>query len=387
MPRSIRILHVLDSLGRGGLENGLVNLVTRLNAGRFEHIVCTIRALGDNAQRIAGRAQVMCLQRTQASSRFQIPALARVIGEVRPDVVHSRNWPAIEAVFAARWARCCPVIHSEHGLDAAWAAGEPWRRTLIRRAAFSLAHRVLTVSGQLRDLHAERTGFPAAKITVLHNGVDVERFSPDAEARARVRAELGLSKNELCIGCVGNLFPVKDHATLLAGVAAMAGEVAGAWRLLVMGEGPERRKLESLAESNPQLRGKVVFLGSTSRVPELLQALDIYALTSITEGICNSLLEAMASGLPVVATAAGGNPEVVVDGECGLLFPVGDPAALSKHLLRLAADPVSRVQIADAAVKQVREKFSIDSMVRNYGQIYESAGQAFARTAHAVAGA
>ena len=366
----VRIMHVVNNLGKGGLENGLVNLVERLDPERFEHIVCTLRGLGPNAERLpADRVRVLPLGRGDANTRFQTPALVRTIRSVRPDIVHSRNWAAIEAVVAARMARPCAVVHSEHGFEAEAWAREPRRRAYFRRLAFELADRVLSVSSQLRDVHASRTGFPARRIAVIHNGVDCEQFFPNPVDRARVRDELGIGEAEFCIGCVANLLPVKDHMTLLESLDAMP-EHAGGWRLLLIGDGPERRGLEAFVEAHPRCKQRVLFLGSSGRVPELLRGMDVFVLPSLAEGICNSLLEAMATGVPVVATAVGGNPEVVVEGESGLLFPARDVRALTHRLLQLRADPQLRAHLARRAIQRAREEFSIASMVQAYEQLY-----------------
>jgi sugar transferase (PEP-CTERM/EpsH1 system associated) len=381
----IRIMHVVDSLGRGGLENGLVNLIGRLDPAQFEHIVYTMRGLGPNADRLPmDRVQVISLGKKDSGSRFQSGALAGAMRHFRPDVVHSRNWAAIEAVIAGRWVGSCALVHSEHGLEVDATAKEPWRRICFRRLAFELANRVLSVSGQLRDLHARRTGFPARKITVIHNGVDSRRFFPDPLTRARVREELRLDPAEFCIGCVGNLLPVKSHMTLLEAVAGIA-VTDGNWRLLLIGEGPERNKLEAFVDAHPEWKHRVSFMGSSNRVPELLQAMDVFVLPSVAEGICNALLEAMASGLPVVATAVGGNPEVVVDGESGLLFPVGDSRALATHLSEIRMQRGLRLQLGQRAVQCVREKFSVDSMVQKYAELYRSVGSTMNAPASAIA--
>lgn len=371
MKRPIRILHVVDSLGQGGLENGLVNLIQRLDPNRFENVVYAIRGLGFNADRLPrDRVRVICLGKKEAESRIQISALARGIRDVKPDIVHSRNWAAIEAVIAGRWVRSCAVLHSEHGLERNTFAHEPLRRIWFRRLAFELADQVLSVSHQLKDLHAQRTGFPARKIAVIHNGVDGRRFYPETATRIRVRAELGVSEGEFCIGAVGSLSPVKDHMTLLE-AAANIDETCKDWRLFIIGEGPERQKLEAFVDDR-RLKTHVSFLGSSDRVPDLLMALDVYVLSSVTEGISNSLLEAMATGVPVLVSATGGNPEVVIDGSSGLLFPVGNFRQLAKQLLLLRAQRELRVGLGQNALRRVREDFSIDSMVQKYDQLYES---------------
>jgi sugar transferase (PEP-CTERM/EpsH1 system associated) len=377
MPKRIRIMHVVDSLGKGGLENGLVNLIQRLNTDEFEHVVYAIRRLGENAERLSGRARLLCLGKKQTDGPVQIGAVARAIREVRPDIVHSRNWGAVEAVLAARWAGSCSVIHSEHGLDEETMTREPWRRVCFRRAAFELADRVLSVSCQLRDLHARRTGFRADRITVIHNGVDSKRFCPDPAARARIRAELGMPEGEFCIGCVGNLFPVKDHITLLRAAAGIV-EVCQDWRVLVIGYGPEFSRLNGFVSAQPRLKERVFFLGLSNRISELLNAMDVYVLPSAMEGISNSLLEAMATGLPVLATDTGGNPEVVADGESGRLFRVGGFRELAQELLLLRSSMELRLRLGKEALRRVREDFSLDAMVRKYDEVYKSQAPAAA---------
>ena len=382
----IRILHVVDSLGKGGLENGLVNLIQRMSPRAFEHAVCAIRRLGSNAERLPEGVRVVCLETEGKRTSIQITALARVIRDLQPEIVHSRNWGAIEGVFAGRWMRFCALVHSEHGLASGSDAPDPWRRICLRRLAFGLADRVVAVSKQLRDHHARCTGFPKSRIAVIHNGADNQRFRPNPEARARLRRELGLGGGEFAIGAVGNLFAVKDHITLLR-AANEFGRKHAEWRLLVIGDGPELPPLENFVAEQTALRQHVFFLGSSDRVAELLEAMDAYVLSSVFEGISNSLLEAMATGIPVVATAVGGNPEVVADGISGLLFPPGDAARLAGHLEMLHADPELRAQLGREAQRRVAEHFSLESMVRQYAQLYETLRPAPAARERAVVGA
>ena len=365
----LKIMHVVNNLGKGGLENGVVNLINGMDARRFEHVVCTIRGLGGNAERLpSDRVQVVNLGETGTFTRLQLPLLLRVIRDVKPDVVHSRNWGAIEAVVAARCARVGGVVHSEHGLERSAAFAEPKRRRWFRRIAYELSDRVVAVSDQLRRLHADRTGFPAEKIHVIHNGVDRTIFAPDAECRIRVRQEFGIADTEFCIGSVANLLPVKDHVTLFEAVGRLPQTIP--WRLLLAGDGSERPRLERLADERAALRGRVTFLGSTNRVAALLNAFDAFVLPSLSEGICNSLLEAMATGLSVVATDVGGNPEIVVQEESGLLFPVRDIEALTRGLQRLAADPTLRRTLGDGALRRVRDEFSMEAMIASYEALY-----------------
>jgi sugar transferase (PEP-CTERM/EpsH1 system associated) len=365
-------MHVVNGLVRGGLENGLVNLISRLDSERFEHVVCTLRGLGPNAERLtAAGVHVECLARAGKKSRVQTPALVRAMRRLQPDIVHSRNWAAIEGALAGRLARVSSVVHSEHGFDADIGAHEPWRRTCFRRMAFELSDRVLTVSYQLRDLHSKRTRFPASRISVIHNGVDRTRYYPDAAERVRIRRELGITDTEFCIGCVANLFPVKDHVTLLEAVTRMARAHEDC-RLLVIGEGPERARLESFMSQHAEWKHRVHFMGSRSDVPALLRALDVFVLPSLAEGICNALLEAMATGVSVVATAVGGTPEIIVDGESGFLVPPRNAEALAQRLIDLRQRPELRMCLGQRGLERVRDEFSIDAMVRSYDELYGS---------------
>jgi len=366
-------MHVVYGLGRGGIQTGLENLLGRLDRDCFEHIVCALRPPIDHpmCQGLAGLARVMCLRTTESSSRFQVAAIVRAIREVKPDIVHSRNWGCIETVPAARWAGSCAIVHGEHGFDSGQVGGEPRRRAWFRRAAFEMADRVLAVSYQTRALHAQQTGFPARRITVIHNGVNERLFFPDPASRARIRAELGIAEGEFCIGSVANLAPVKDLMTTLRAVAELAGTVKD-WRCLILGEGPERSKLEAFIDEHPEWKCRVSLPGLTRRIPEMLNAMDAFVLSSVTEGICNSLLEAMATGLPVVVTNTGGNPEIVVDGQSGFLFPVGGVQQLVEKLIALRNRRDLRLELGQQAVRRMREEFSLESMAQNYDRVYNS---------------
>jgi sugar transferase (PEP-CTERM/EpsH1 system associated) len=372
-------MHVVYGIGRGGVHTGMENLLGGLDRNRYEHVICVLRPPIDHplCQGLSGLAELMCLRTTESQSRFQVRALCRAIRQVKPDIVHTRNWGCIESVIAARLAGCA-VVHCEHGIDVDLVDREPRRRAWFRRFAFGIADRVVAVSHQLQRLHAARTGFPADRITVIHNGVNNRRFFPDPRIRARVRQELGFAEDDFCIISVGNLRPVKDHMTELLAVAELA-KVVPNWRFVIIGGGPERPKLEAFINAHPEWKDRVALPGLSLRVAEMLNAFDVFTLSSVTEGICNSLLEAMATGLPVIATDTGGNPEVVVNGHSGLLFPVGDHRQLAEKLLLLATQPDLRLKMGQQAIRRVQEEFSIASMARGYESVYNSIVKARSR--------
>jgi sugar transferase (PEP-CTERM/EpsH1 system associated) len=366
---AIRVMHIVEALGvGGGVEQGIANLIERMDPRLVEHVLCSVFRLGPRMERYpADRVRVICLNQ---KSRTQVLPLARVIREVRPAIVHSRNWGTLDAVVAARCVRFCSVIHSEHGLEAHPSA-DPKRRGWLRRVAFELADQVFCVSSRLRDSLAGQTGFPARKIRVIHNGVDLDRFRRDCSARQRVRRELGVADGELCIGCVGRLNRVKDYATMLQAATLFAAS-NDRWRLMIAGSGSDFDALQAIVNTSQPLQGRVRFLGDVRGISEFLSALDVYVLPSLWEGISNSLLEAMAAGLPVIASDIGGNPEVVVDGKSGFLFPVGDARRLADRLDLLYRQPDLRERIGAQAAVRVHQEFALPAMVRQYEELYSA---------------
>lgn len=369
---AIRIMHVVDSLRIGGLETGLVSLIARLDPQKFEHVVFAVRCLGPVADRLSeAGTEVLCLNKPDRRFSNQIGKLAGHIRNLKPNIVHSRNWGAIEAVVAARWAGSCGVVHSEEGMTADALLSEPWRRIWFRRMSYDMADRVFAVSDQLKATLAQRSGFPPKRIGVIHNGVDTTKFFPDKSARIRWRQELELADGELCIGFVGRLDPVKDLLTLLRAAEDLCNSSLK-WRLLIVGKGPELPKLQNFLFSRPALKEKVRFFGECDNVPEILNALDVCVLPSVFEGISYALLEAMATGLPVIVSDTGGNPEVVVHDESGLLFTVGNSQELAQDLLLLLEQEELRRRLGQQALRRIREVFSLESMVQEYDKLYLS---------------
>lgn len=357
-------------LGIGGMEKNVVNLVRRMDGASFEHTICVIRSLGTMANDVPpDRGSVVCLGKANAGRSFLVSDLARQIRQTRPHIVHSRNWGAIEAVFAGKWAGSCALVHSEHGLDDRGSRPEPWRRKLLRRTAYRISDRVFSVSYHLRELLAQRTGIAPSRIGVIHNGVDTVTYAANPELRARGRQRLGLTPDDFCFGALGRLEPVKDLPTLLQAAAALPPAL-GKWRLVIAGDGSEAEPLRRMAAETPALAERVTFLGAIDCIPEFLNATDTYVLPSLYEGISNSLLEAMAVGLPVIASAVGGNNEVVTDGESGLTFQAGDVRRLSAHLQTLCRERKKRQTLGRQALATVEERFSMDAMIRNYDRLY-----------------
>jgi sugar transferase (PEP-CTERM/EpsH1 system associated) len=365
-----RILHVLHGFGTGGVESGLRRLMATLDPSEFEHAVLTVLPTAPG-QREA--VPITSLAR-DGGKGFLVPDFYRAIKKLRPDIVHTRNWATIEAIPAARLARVSSIVHAEHGRNLAELHGEPLRRRIFRRIGYELADRVVTVSEEMRRYFATQTGFAAERIVLMKDGVDDEQFRPNDETRGRMRSRLGLDAETVLVGSVARLDPVKDFPTLFA--ASDRAVAAGLdLHVVLIGDGPERRALEQNAATLPHLRDRVTFLGNRSDVPEWLTAFDIFVLPSRFEGISVALLEAMALGLPAIASRVGGNGEVVDEGKTGLMFEAGDAAALTDALLQLGHDRDRRHAMGAKARERVRREFSYRANADRYVELYRSLGR------------
>jgi len=365
----LRVLHVVDRLDLGGTESGILKVIGGLDSDEFTHAVCTAR--GHSSQFAKERAfsgRIFDAAGSESKSKFLIYRFAQIVRQYRPHIVHSRNWGAIEAVFAARFAGAPVVVHSEHGYELDVLKGLPLRRRLLRRAAYATADAVFTVSLELRDYHARQAGVSPARIDVLANGVDSERFSPRPEKKLACRVGLGLPENSLIIGTVGRLVPIKAQSLLLQAAKELLNRGFDLCVALA-GDGSEFERLRSLA-SSLSLTGRVHFLGALRNVEDFLKALDVFVLPSVSEGMSNTLLEAMSSGLPVVATRVGGNPELIEDKVSGRLFQVGDVAELAEHLSSLAGDAELRGRLGASARAQILAEFSLGTMLDRYRDLY-----------------
>jgi glycosyltransferase involved in cell wall biosynthesis len=228
---------------------------------------------------------------------------------------------------------------------------------------------VYAVSENVRD-HLIGEGFAPSTVGVIYNGIDLGP-EPGADARSAVRGALGVDDATLVVGTIARLDPVKDLGALIS-----AAEIISRDRricLLIIGDGPERTALEALAARQPG-SPDVRFVGHQDRAREWLPGCDVYANSSITEGVSLTILEAMAAGLPIVATRVGGTPEVV-DGTCGYLVPARQPAALADAIVTLAHDPAKRAAFGTAARRRARNEFTLDRMVGEYRNVYDTLGR------------
>ena len=366
MSKPIKIVHVVHALEVGGLENGLVNILNHLD-DRFTHTILCLSRSGRMAERIKN-SQVKIIELRLPTDRFRFPVLrlAREFQSISPDIVHTRGWATVDAICAARVAGVSRVIHGEHGREVGDPSGRNRKRNLVRKCLSPLVNRFVTVSDDLKSWLIRTVGIPESKVTTIHNGVDTRRFSPD-RGRA-IRDSLGLDDSVFTLGTVSRLDPVKDYRSLLQAFMPIA-RTARPVGLIIAGDGPMRSSIEQLS-SELKIADKVHLLGERHDIPQVLKACDVFTLTSIAEGISNTILEAMASALPVVATRVGGNAEIVEHGICGSLVSARDVAALTAAYESYLNHPKLKDEHGRNARARTEQKFSLERMASQYAQLY-----------------
>jgi sugar transferase (PEP-CTERM/EpsH1 system associated) len=369
-PGRLRILHFFTHLILGGTELTAIRMMHGLDKDLFENQLCGIRGFDPKVTAFrCPDTEILSMPSDPKASRTQIFALRDLIKRFRPHIVHSRNWGTIEVIPAARMAGVPIVIHSEHGYEMESLAGLPLRRRLFRRAVYGMATSIFAVTGELQQFHARQAWISPSRIRVIPNGIDTQLYSPRPELRESILEKAGVPKGRFVLGTVGRLVPIKDHGTLLKAAAVLAQRGIDVHVLLV-GGGPELSRCQQLIETTPALANRVTFLGARDDVSGILNAMDVFVLSSFSEGMSNTLIEAMSSELPVLATRVGGNPEVVGGELVNSLFTPGDVNGLAASLERLAQDSSLRRNLGKAARQRAVSSFSLECMVGNYQRLY-----------------
>lgn len=369
------IIHVIHALSVGGLENGLVNLINTMPADRYRHAIVCMTDYTEFRRRIHREdVEVIAMKRGSAPIWRTYLALLRLFRAQRPAIVHSRNLSGLDALVPAWCAGVSVRVHSEHGRDANDLDGRNPKNLRLRKLFRPWITHYVTVSRDLERYLAEVVGVSPVRISQIYNGVDTERFCPAGEEDSLSTLIELRSAGTVLIGTVGRLQTVKDQVCLVdafAQACRMAPDLMDRTRLLIVGDGPSRHEIVNAIERNG-LGNRVIMAGERSDVPELMRALDLFVLPSLSEGISNTILEAMASGLPVLATRVGGNPELITEGETGQMVAAGDRQAMAQWLIAYARDAELRKRQGEAGRRRVERQFSIASMVRAYLGLYDA---------------
>ena len=368
-----KVVHVVLSLDVGGLERVVLDLARRgPSLGQEVVVVCLERpgTLAPLAE--AAGAAVLCVSKPPGRRPEAVGRLREVFDKIQPDVIHTHQ---IGALFyagpAARSADVRAVVHTEHGNHVARCRSRAsrLRAHLLRAVAGRHADRFFCVSAEIAGAVAGLGAVPRRKISVVPNGIDTaSAVGPGAAGRAEARASLGLPPSGPVVGTMGRLAEVKRQDLLIRGFARIAGRHPEG-RLVLIGEGPERTALERLV-AELGLGGRVLFVGYRPDPERLLPGLDVFALTSRSEGMPLSILEAWAAGVPVVASRVGGVPALIEHGRTGLLFDRDDELALAAHLSDLLFDPDRARRIGEAGRARAVAEFDAGVMAATYDRHY-----------------
>lgn len=368
MPAPHHIVYLLHSLGRGGTENGVVNLLNRMDHDRFHFTVALIKREREMLSRVErDGVDVVSVGRRWGNDPLFPLKLMQLFRRRKPDLVHTRGFSCIEGVPAARIAGVKAVLHSEHGREVDEVIRMKGRRAALRSVLYPMADAVVTVSDELGDWLASQVRVARSKMVCVPNGVEIDRFV-GMPSKLAARQRLGLPHDARIIGSVGRHDPVKDYASLLRAFARLYDKHADL-HLYLVGDGPQNETLRAAA-TELQVEQRVHFGGWTDDLPVALSAIDVFVLPSVSEGMSNALLEAMAAGLPCVATDVGGNPEVLEHGKTGLLVPSRDPDQMAAALERLAEDDALALRFGTAGRLRASTRFSLPAMVARYEDLY-----------------
>ncbi|HWY85081.1 MAG TPA: glycosyltransferase, partial [Gemmataceae bacterium] len=352
----------------GGAEVLAAALARRLG-DRLRFVFICLDELGTLGEQLRSEGfPVHVLARRPGVDWRCIAGLGGLLRRERVDLVHAHQYtPFFYSLTARLLVRRLGIMFTEHGRH--YPDYPRKKRIWINRLLLTRRDRVVGVGQAVRTALIDNEGIPQERIAVIYNGINIRSFQLRAEEREKVRWELGFSDHDFLIIQVARLDYLKDHATAIRTMVRVVHNCPTA-RLLLVGEGPELSKIQQQVRKSG-LEKHIHLLGLRTDIARLLAAADMFLLTSISEGIPVTLLEAMAAGLPLVATRVGGVSEVIIDGETGLLAPAREDAQLAEHVVCLARQRETRIRFGKAGIKRAEDKFSEQEMHAGYLRSYQ----------------
>ncbi len=368
------VVHVIHRLAIGGLENGLVNLLNHGLASRYRHAIICMTGFTDFRDRIEdANVEVFAIHRKEGRDWGAQWRLFELIRRLKPAIVHSRGLSGLDSMLPALINGVPARIHGEHGRDMGDLDGSNRKGQWIRRLHRPLVSHYIALSRDLESYLETKVGVPSQRITQIYNGVNCHDFRPASGERELLPETDFAPKGALVIGTVGRMQPVKDQVNLTRAfihLVAILPKEKSRLRLVMVGDGSLRAECEALL-TQAGLRHLAWLPGARDDVAALMRGMDIFVLPSLAEGISNTILEAMASGLPIIATAVGGNPELVEDGVTGRLVPAANPIALAEAIKPYVIDGELARHHGHANRRTAQARFSMEAMVNSYMQVYD----------------
>jgi glycosyltransferase involved in cell wall biosynthesis len=363
------VCQLVHGLPIGGAEV-LVNRIIRTLRDRFRFVVACLDEVGHLGELLAQDGiRVVSLGRRPGFDWKCVRQLRRLCVAEGVQLIHAHQYTPFAYALATRlFGRRPPVLLTEHGR---FFPDYPSRKRMwFNRLLSEPRDRFVAVGNSVRQALLDNEGFPPNRVEVVYNGVGLPACDADVAGRAAIRAELGLAGDDFMVVQVARLDPIKDHNTAIRAIG-LAARACPRMRLFIVGDGPEKLPIQQAIDKQG-LAGQVTMLGLRNDVRRLLTAADAFLLTSVSEGIPITILEAMVASVPVVATSVGGVPELIRDEATGLLAPAGNAEQLAGALVRLAENPALGTALASRAKCQVEANFSETSMIANYERIYRN---------------
>ncbi len=364
----VKILHVIPSFGLGGMEKVVCTLINN-TLDCYAHAILTLDKYTPASQWIKDeKVQFIDFDKSNERGRF-FWALHCVLQKIQPDLLMTYNWGATDAIWLGRCAGIRSIIHSEHGFNVDEGEATCWKRDLIRFFVYRLASQVIIVSRELQTILQRRYFLRASHVKRIPNGIDTSYYSPNLAERQRVRKTLGFEDNNVVVGFSGRLDPIKNLGLLLDIFAHCVRENPHL-RLLIVGDGPEKKNLETLCQEK-NIYNHTIFTGQQENVLPYLRAMEVFLLPSLREQMPLTVLEAMAVGIPVVATKVGEIPQIIDDGINGFVRDVGAPIEAFAQSLRALLVPARRRDMGEAARRKIVNNFQEQTMIQRYKTIIQ----------------
>lgn len=363
----IKILYVIPKLERAGAEQHLVSLVKNLNKDMFEPYIYCVKDLGALGVSLSGNdRKVISLNRKNIYDLRILFDIYKAIKRYKFDIVHAYLFGF--NYLATIPAKICgvPFVISSRRELADWK--KPHHH-LLERLSNIFTDKIVACSEAARRFALRDEQLAEEKVVTIYNGINLNEFSP-RQKDAALLEELGFNEKDIIVGMVTKLAPVKDVGTALEAIAKAKKEYPGI-KCIIVGGGYQRLEMEDKARTLG-INGNVKLLGLRDDISRMLSIMDVFLLTSLSEGFPNSILEAMACGLPVVATKVGGIPEVVTDNRSGILVESNNPAATATAIIRLLKDENLRKDMGRCAREIIEQKFNLSRMASDYEQFYYS---------------
>lgn len=369
------IAHVIYRLQVGGLENGLVNLINNMPEEKYRHVIICLTEITSFKERIKNDSvEYYTLEKKAGNDLGSHYRLWKLLRKIRPVIMHTRNIGTIEYSLTGKLAGVKYCIHGEHGRDMTDIDGSNYKYIYIRRILSPFINKFIALSGDLENWLIKKVKIPKRKVLQLYNGVDTNIFFPDINRKSKLTDKYTKKLKEFKIGTVGRFSAEKDQLTLVKAFKSLLSKNGLQhinFRLILIGEGPLKSKIIDLLHKSG-IEDKTEMPGESKDIPSHLRNFDIFVLPSLGEGISNTILEAMACGLPVIATNVGGNPELVKDGQTGFLVGPANPEEIAEKLYFYINNPDVLLSHGKKARDRAENTFGLDKMVEKYVNVYDS---------------